>query len=241
MFCEVGKLKEAFYTSHDSNARNDPKCAALRSKYKSEGYGWFWIIIELLRDQPNYKYPINKYTFDTFARELQCERNAAIEFVNDCCHEFADDKSALLCMDDNYLWSESLIRRMQGVEKRRESARNAANIKWSKESCGRNANAEQPQSGLNAVKDSKVKDSKIKDIYMTVQGLQITNPQYEKLISIYGKSAVDDKIEHAENYKDLKKKYVDLYKTLNNWLKKDIQQDKPRKEGVSAWGTQIRK
>lgn len=169
-------MKDEYYFSHASNARNDPKCAALRSKYGSQGYGWFWIIIELLRDQPNYRYPINKYTFDTFAREMQCERNAVVEFINDCCHEFTDDKSALLCIDDNYIWSESLIRRMDSVEKRREAARKAANIKWSKESCDSNANAMQTQCTPNAVKESKEKKSKvnkIKDIFMVPTPTQI--------------------------------------------------------------------
>jgi predicted phage replisome organizer len=78
-----------------------------------------------------------------------------------------------------------------------------------------------------------------KDIYITVQTLTMSKEEYDKLVSLYGKSAVDNKIEYAENYKALTKKYVDLYRTLNNWLKSDIQKEKPQKEGMSAWGTKI--
>jgi hypothetical protein len=57
--------------------------------------------------------------------------------------------------------------------------------------------------------------------YITAQNLSMTKIEYDKLVSLYGKPAVDDKIEYARNYKRLNKNYVDLYRTLNNWLKKD--------------------
>lgn len=212
------------------NALDDPKIAALICKYGFIGYGWFWAVVELLRQQSEYKYPMKKYTFDAFAKRLQCEPDAAKNFIGDCCHEFADDKSALLCMDDNYIWSESLIRRMQGIDKRRESARNSAFARWGKGECERNAIAMPSQCEPNAVKESKVKESK--DIYITVQHLSMSTKEYEKLISLYGKEEVEDKIESAMNYKGLKN-YTSLYLTLNKWCKKD-KKDKPpdRYDGI---------
>lgn len=64
---------------------------------------------------------------------------------------------------------------------------------------------------------------KEKDIYITAQNLSMTKSEYDKLVALYGQSAVDTKIEYARNYKKLNKNYVDLYRTLNNWLKKDIE------------------
>lgn len=47
--------KEAYYFSHDANARNDVKCVKLRRELGLEGYGIFWCLIEMLRDAPNHK------------------------------------------------------------------------------------------------------------------------------------------------------------------------------------------
>lgn len=49
----------AYYFSHDSNAKDDPKCMLLIDQLGLEGYGIFWILIEVLRDQPEYRYPLN--------------------------------------------------------------------------------------------------------------------------------------------------------------------------------------
>lgn len=49
----------AYYFSHDSNAKDDPKCMLLIDQLGLEGYGIYWVLIEVLRDQPEYKYPLN--------------------------------------------------------------------------------------------------------------------------------------------------------------------------------------
>lgn len=78
-------------------------------------------------------------------------------------------------------------------------------------------------------KDFRKATGKKKDRYITCQHLSMTEEQYNKLVENYGKEATDDKIEHALNYAKLKS-YKDLYRTLNNWLKKDA------KEEPKTWG-----
>lgn len=46
--------KDAYFFSHDCNARNDPKILALRSVYGAEGYGVYFMLVEILREQPEY-------------------------------------------------------------------------------------------------------------------------------------------------------------------------------------------
>lgn len=41
-------MKEAYYFSHDSNARNDEKILMLRAEHGLEGYGAYWILIEMM-------------------------------------------------------------------------------------------------------------------------------------------------------------------------------------------------
>lgn len=50
--------KEAYYFSHDANARNDVKCIKLRRELGLEGYGIFWALIEILRESPEHKLPL---------------------------------------------------------------------------------------------------------------------------------------------------------------------------------------
>lgn len=45
-------MKEAFYFSHDYNATQDPKIIILLSKCGLAGLGAFWIIIEILHQEP---------------------------------------------------------------------------------------------------------------------------------------------------------------------------------------------
>ena len=52
-------MKDAYYFSHDCNAKEDPKCVLLIEQLGLEGYGIFWVLVETLREQPEFKYPIN--------------------------------------------------------------------------------------------------------------------------------------------------------------------------------------
>ena len=59
--------KDAYFFSHDCNARNDPKILALRSVYGAEGYGVYFMLVEILREQPEYRLSVNKYIWNTLA------------------------------------------------------------------------------------------------------------------------------------------------------------------------------
>lgn len=150
--------KDAYYFPHDANARHDPNILAMRSVYGSEGLGWYWMIIEICREQEDYKIHLNEYTYNALAMQLQCDGIKLKKFIEDCATKFKNEKSCLLCLDDKFIWSNSLVRRMSVFEAKREKARLSANTRWSKE---KNTNALPAQSESNA---SKVKQSKVKDI-----------------------------------------------------------------------------
>jgi len=149
--------KEAYYFSHDANARNDQKILAMRSVYGAEGYGWYWIIVEMLREATDYKIKLTKYTSNALALQMQCTPDAAHKFVQDCIHEFN-----LFESDGEYFWSNSLLRRMKEKEIKSEKARQAALSRWGKDS---NADAMQTQCNRNAIKEKKVKEIKDSTIY----------------------------------------------------------------------------
>ena len=59
--------KDAYYFPHDCNARNDPKVLALRSVFGAEGYGVYFMTIEILREQPDYRLKVTKYLYNALA------------------------------------------------------------------------------------------------------------------------------------------------------------------------------
>lgn len=122
--------KDAYYFSHDSNARNDPKITAMRGDYGIEGYGMYWVIIENLSEAKDYRLPKKEYIWKAIAMQMYSERIAkddAKKFIFDCINEYE-----LFTENDEFFWSDSLIRRMSKKEIRREKNRAAANKRWEK-------------------------------------------------------------------------------------------------------------
>ena len=154
-------MKDAYYFPHDSNARHDPKILEMISVYGMQGYGWFWTLVELLREQTDYKLDISgKYGCNAMAMQMYTENEAAKKFIDDCINEFH-----LFESDGECFWSNSLKRRMEHPDEKREKARMAANKRWENrpDIPVDNADAMQTHSGSNAskVNESKVNESKL--------------------------------------------------------------------------------
>ena len=98
-------MKDAFYFPHDSNAKDDPKCSILLEQLGCEGYGIFWILIETLREQPNYRYPMG--LLPVIARKY----NTTHEKVRVVVGNYG-----LFSIDADEFFSLSLNRRMEQVE-----------------------------------------------------------------------------------------------------------------------------
>lgn len=60
--------KDAFYFPHFSNARNDRKLRRVRKELGIEGYGIYYMVLETLRDQDGFKYPLED--IDLLAEEF---------------------------------------------------------------------------------------------------------------------------------------------------------------------------
>ena len=112
------------YFSHDSVARNDPKILALISEYGLEGYGMFFIICEVFRDQEDYKIQKNLCYLPTLTRELYATRERVEEFVAFCV------KIGLLQEDDTAIWSDSFLRRMEKKDEIATKRQAAARERW---------------------------------------------------------------------------------------------------------------
>lgn len=154
-------MKDAFYFSHDANASSDPKISAMIGRYGIEGYGRFWILVEMMRDAPGYKLPVDECMWDALAMRLRCTPEAAKTYVEDCVQRYK-----LFNSDGAYLWSESLRRRMAMREEARrefsEAGKRGAARRWEK----KHRETEQKNRGAMATpsktdgKESKGKKSK---------------------------------------------------------------------------------
>ena len=127
--------KEAYYFSHDANAKDDPKILRLRMELGWEGYGLFWALIELLRNESDHRMRTH---CKSIAFALQTQEESIKKIINDF---------DLFVIEDEYFWSESLLKRMELKEERSEKARESAKKRWNKDKmrmqCERIANAMQ--------------------------------------------------------------------------------------------------
>ncbi|MFW2441706.1 DUF4373 domain-containing protein [Aliarcobacter butzleri] len=106
----ANEKKETCYFSHDANAKDDFKVMLLIEELGLEGYGIFWVLIETLREQQNYKYPLR--LLSVLARKYNTTL-AKLEVVVRNYHLFVIE-------DDCFFYSSSLNRRMQKMEEVRE-------------------------------------------------------------------------------------------------------------------------
>lgn len=121
--------KDTYFFSHDAHARRDPKIIAMMTIYGAAGYGYYWILVEMMREQNGYKLKVDgKYDYKVIKTELDIdtEENAK-EFVNDCVEEFG-----LFRIEDGHLVSDSLLSRMKHLDDKRAQAKAAAEIRWGK-------------------------------------------------------------------------------------------------------------
>lgn len=115
------------YFPHSSNANNDPKIMALIEKGGMRAYGLYWCILEMLRGQDRYQLPYNQITLKRIARTSH---------VQLCTLHHVLEDFELFELDEGYIRSRGLSKRMQHLDDKREKlsegARRAATAKWQK-------------------------------------------------------------------------------------------------------------
>ena len=166
---ETGKSAE--YFSHDCNAKDDPKIMLLMAQLGLEAYGIYWILVEYLRQQPQYKAPLN--LLDPLSRRYGSSKEKFETVVT---------KFGLFETDNECFYSPSLNRRMAPLDQKRGRMQQLALMRWDKEA---DAHAMRTHSVGNAqamqskVKESKVKKSKVEKNKEVVFDFS-SNPEFSK-------------------------------------------------------------
>lgn len=148
--------KDTYYFSHDSNAKDDPKCMSLIDDLGMEGYGIFWVLIEMLRNQPDYKCPLS--IIKSIARQYNTTP-PKVEVV-------IKNYGLFTIEDDLFFFSESLLRRMEVADNKRKKLSEAGKVgnekRWSKSiSSPPDSQVIATQSLLKEIKVNKIKIKEI--------------------------------------------------------------------------------
>lgn len=144
--------KDAYYFSHDSNAKDDPKCMLVIDQLGLEGYGIYWVLIEVLRDQPNFSYPMKLVPI--LARRYNTTAEKMMTVIQ---------KYGLFELNpEEEFFSLSLNKRMEKLETSREQRRLAGKSSAEKRKLLQ-ASSTNVQRPLDECSTSKVKESKVKE------------------------------------------------------------------------------
>lgn len=144
-------MKDTVYFRHDYDSQTDPKMIKLRVKYKREWYWLFRATLEAMRGESDIM--LSQCDIDAFAYRLQYDSIEYKKFLDFCVSIW------LLCFDekDKVYFSERLQEDAEYMRSKSKKAKQSANARWKARS---NANALQPQSDGNAIKESKRKEKK---------------------------------------------------------------------------------
>lgn len=120
------KEEIARYFSHDSNARNSDKLIRLRMRHKAAGYGVYFMILERLREEPDY---MSVKDYNMIAFDLREDASLIKSVVEDFgLFAFTEDGKCF--------YSESFTRRMSKMDaerqKRAEGGKKAMSKRWKK-------------------------------------------------------------------------------------------------------------
>ena len=114
------------YFPHDSNARNSDKLIRLRMRHKASGYGVFFMILERLREEPEY---MSVKDYNMIAFDLR-EDASLIKSV------IEDFGLFVFTEDGKYFYSESFKKRMgykdDKSKKRSEAGKKGVAKRWGK-------------------------------------------------------------------------------------------------------------
>ena len=174
-------MKDAYYFPHYTNARRDNKIRRIIKHLGVEGYGIFFMLLEVLREQSDFKYPMQDIDlladeFGTSEEKVKVVITAYDLFIIDECNKF---------------FSPKLLLYLKPYFDKVERARNAAHKRWN------NANALPGHCSGNTSKVKEVKEVK------ELQEAKPLNISFEIFWGTYGKK-VGSKVKAEKAWNKLK-------------------------------------
>lgn len=245
----MSNYKDAYYFPHDSNAKDDPKCVLLIEQLGMEGYGIYWMLIEILRDQPDYSYPVAN--IPALARRY----NTTVEKVKTVVYNY----SLFTVIEDRIFFSESLNRRMAIVNEARkqkvDAGRAGALKRWNNDTAI--ASLSQSHSTAIAIKEKDIITEDIKEeenireninlrelptasVSTSLSTASVSDPNYLKFID-WVRANAPRVLDMPKFFTELEfqrakakmghEKMCELLQEMHNWI--------PLEKNISAYATLI--
>lgn len=109
--------RDTFYFPHEYNAKDDPKCERLIWEMGMEGYGMFWALLEVLRIQPDYTYPLANIPIIAYKYRADVDKMRRVVL----------DFDLFTIVEDKIFFSNGLLNRMRPMDARRQKLSEAGN------------------------------------------------------------------------------------------------------------------
>ena len=207
-------VKDAFYFPHFSNARNDRKIMRLRMNLSHTGYSVYFMILEVLREQNDFKYPLKD--LDLLAFEFDVE----ISIINSIVTDYE-----LFEYDDFTFFSPRLNEFMEPYLKMKNQRREAGIASANKRKF--NENSTEIEQSFNdrstTVQQSKVKESKVKESKVN----KVSKESFQEMIEPFANSLFSEYDKFLSYWTEKNKsgkerweceKFFDIQRRINTWM-----------------------
>lgn len=217
--------KDAYYFSHDANARNDVKILKLRRINGMEGLGIYWCLVEILRETEGYAVSIKNIDDVAFNLSVDPEKVKDIIFNFD-----------LFVIDGDIFSSARLSRSMheyeEKINKKKQSGKMGVQASVKHRLSIAQAPLNQNVSDAQAIKgkESKEKEIESKELKCDFSKLELGSGEMELArLSIKGEKGFmpEDKPIHdafklfrGMHAEDAYQSKSEFYKHFYNWVKK---------------------
>ena len=200
--------KDGYYFPHFSNARHDRKIKRVTKQLGVEGYGIYFMLLEVLREQSDYRYPISD--IDLLADEFGTSEAKVMAIIKNY---------ELFIVDElNMFFSENLIRNMQPyfAMKEQRSLAGKASAEKRKLLKENTTTVVQPFNDRSTtVQQSKVKESKVNEIKVESSSNNAPAQDFEKIGLEVRKSYQDLPEEFTSRYSE---NFYKSWLSINNYL-----------------------
>jgi len=197
-------MKDAYYFPHDSNARNDQRLLKVRFKHGASGYGAFFMLLEIMREQGDYRLSMT---------DLEMIDEMEIHIGIDSLIDIVENYD-LFELDGDYFYSNSFDRRMQKMNDLRD-IRAKAGRKGGKS----RPTAKQNPSKTQALKEIILKESKSNNIKSSESD---TLTEIETIVDDF---YIFQMNQHPNKYPNFKKRKESLYRDSISTIDKLVRID----------------
>lgn len=196
--------ESAYWFRHDTNAKDDHKIMLLIDQLGLEGYGIYWVLIETLREQNEYKYPLAMLPILAKRYCSSAEKFKTVVTQYQLFDVFEDDTFASL----------SLLRRMEAYDniilKRKESGALGGKARAEKRKlskCLPNAKQTDSKHVANRVDKSRIEN--IYDLYPKKVGRGAALKSIEKALRKIASAELEVAvIKYAESVRGKDKQFI---------------------------------